>query len=98
VFKTESVNNLEPRIKAAVHELLYLATKNQKNPNDIVLFLSNGFFDPRFKDSGLTGYMLGPGEVGWDDVYRKEFFGGLSQFWQRDYSCEYKTRRRGSIC
>jgi len=73
MFKTETVNKLRPRIKTAIQQLLDSATKNQKNPNDIVLFLSNGFFDPRFKVSGLSGYMMGPGERGWDDEHRKEF-------------------------
>jgi hypothetical protein len=73
MFKTATVNKLQPRIKTAIQQLLDSATKNQKNPNDIVLFLSNGFFESRFKVGGLTSYMVGPGERGWDDEHRKEF-------------------------
>jgi hypothetical protein len=49
------------------------AIANQRNPNDVVLFLSNAYFDPRFKVGGFSGYVLGPGERGWDDEHRKEF-------------------------
>lgn len=73
MFKTLTVNNLQPRVKAAVQELLDVAAKKQKNPNDIVLFLSNGFSESRFKAGGLSGFMVGPGERGWDDEHRKQF-------------------------
>ena len=74
MIKTQTVEKLQPRIRTAIEVLLDSATKNQKNPNDIILFLSNGFFEPRFKGkAGLTGYMMGPGERGWDDEHRKQF-------------------------
>lgn len=74
MINSKTVDSLRPRIQDAVKSLLDIATQNQKNPNDIVLYLMNAHYDERIAKIGnLTGHLVGPGEKGLDDEYRMEF-------------------------
>lgn len=73
MFTNKTIELLEPRIKTSIKQLFEFATKNQKNPNDIVLYLANAHFDKELQVGNLTGHLIGEGIRGWDDVYRREF-------------------------
>ena len=73
MFSEETLNNIHPRVENAVDELLNLAQKNQKNPNDLLLFLMNGHYDEQIVLSGYSKFVLGPGRKGLYDTYRGEF-------------------------
>ena len=73
MFTEESLNNIHPRVTKAVSELLDVAQSNQKNPNDILLFLMNGHRDEQIVLKGFSKFILGPGMKGLYDSYRGEF-------------------------
>lgn len=72
MFRTATLDQLRPTVVQAVSDLYEKAANNQKNPNDIVLFLVNGHVDvaiPRV----YTKFRTGPGIEGIDDYPRFEF-------------------------
>jgi hypothetical protein len=73
MFSEESINKIHPRIIGAVEELLILARENQKNENDILIFLMNGHYDEQITLPGISKFILGPGMKGLYDSYRGEF-------------------------
>jgi hypothetical protein len=73
LYSEESLNSIHPRVTKAVTELLELAQVNQKNPNDILIFLMNGHYDEQIVLAGYSKFILGPGMKGLYDSYRGEF-------------------------
>ncbi len=65
------VNTLEPEVYEAVEELFKHCIKKEQNPNEFLIYLVNGHYDP-IQLEGYSPYMIGLGE-GIKDMDRLRF-------------------------
>lgn len=72
MFSAAKVTEIRSRIKKAVSELFQKAIDNQKNQNDIILFLINAHFRESVLGK-LKKYRIGPDTERLDDNHRIEF-------------------------
>jgi hypothetical protein len=73
MLKSAIINEIAPKVEKAIIELFERAIVKQKNPNDFLLFLENGYLtDTPIK--GFSPYVIGQGTAGIADVDRTEFF------------------------
>ncbi|MCK4226108.1 hypothetical protein KAX29_04370 [candidate division WOR-3 bacterium] len=73
MIRQERLKELAPIVEKAVIEAFELARKNEKNPNDFVLFLENSY-KLNHSNEGWSPYSLGPGLDWICDKDRRKFF------------------------
>lgn len=75
---TELLNQFESEVKEAVEELFEKAYSNQKEKNDLLLVIVNGFYDDKnaqaLKSNGYSPYVIGPAQIGYSLETLYEFF------------------------
>ena len=90
------IRRIVPEVEKAVTELFERAIAKQKNPNDFLLFLENGYLtDTPIK--GFSPYVIGQGKEGIADFDRMEFFGAYVRTpFEADYNrARNKEKKKG---